>query len=239
MNPDLERLIRLQQLDSSAEQGRRQLAEEPNQQRALDDRLTAARDHVAAAKTALAEGQTARRELDKSLGVVQGRLSKFKGQLMEVKTNREYTAMQHEIATAERDVSAIEDKLLEHMMAADEVQADLKNAEQHLKREEAEIETARRELSQRINHTRQELERVLASRNEIVSTIPSALLATFETVARRRGIAVTEARQGLCAICNVRLRPQVFNEIRRNDSIIQCDNCSRILYFVANVPAGA
>ena len=32
--------------------------------------------------------------------------------------------------------------------------------------------------------------------------------------------------------CHVKLRPQIFNEVRRNDSLIQCDSCSRILYHV-------
>ena len=45
-------------------------------------------------------------------------------------------------------------------------------------------------------------------------------------------IAVAEARDGLCVVCHVRLRPQVFNEVRRNDGIVQCDSCTRILYYV-------
>ena len=49
---------------------------------------------------------------------------------------------------------------------------------------------------------------------------------------RRNGIAVAEARDGICTICHVRLRPQVFNTVLRNDQIIQCDSCQRILYFV-------
>ena len=63
--------------------------------------------------------------------------------------------------------------------------------------------------------------------------IDPALLRTFESVARRRnGIAMAEARDGICTICHVRLRPQVFNTIRRNEEVIQCDSCQRILYFV-------
>ena len=59
------------------------------------------------------------------------------------------------------------------------------------------------------------------------------MLDTFERVAQRRnGIAVAEARDGICTICHVRLRPQVFNTVRRNEQIIQCDSCNRILYFV-------
>ena len=52
----------------------------------------------------------------------------------------------------------------------------------------------------------------------------------FEQVAKKRnGIAVAEARDGICTICHVRLRPQVFNTVRRNEAIPQCDSCNRIL----------
>jgi hypothetical protein len=56
---------------------------------------------------------------------------------------------------------------------------------------------------------------------------------------RRGGVAVAEARDGICTICHVRLRPQVFNTIRRNDEIIQCDSCQRILYFVPKAAEGS
>jgi predicted nucleic acid-binding Zn-ribbon protein len=66
------------------------------------------------------------------------------------------------------------------------------------------------------------------------------VLSTFEIVARRRnGIAVTEARDGICTTCHVRLRPQVFNTVRRNEAILQCDSCQRILYFAPKVVADA
>ena len=47
----------------------------------------------------------------------------------------------------------------------------------------------------------------------------------------RQGIAVAEAVDGHCSICHVRLRPQVYNTILRNEAIVQCDHCQRILYF--------
>ena len=62
----------------------------------------------------------------------------------------------------------------------------------------------------------------------------------FERVAHgRKGVAVAEARDGLCVVCHVRLRPQIFNEVRRNDHLIQCDSCTRILYYVPPAPAHA
>jgi uncharacterized protein len=71
----------------------------------------------------------------------------------------------------------------------------------------------------------------------VAARISGDALEVFERVARgRKGVAMAEARDGLCTVCHVRLRPQVLNEVRRNTSIIQCDSCTRILYFV---PAAA
>ena len=85
-----------------------------------------------------------------------------------------------------------------------------------------------------------ELERTAGARDALAAEIDRAVLATFEQVARgRKGIAVAEARDGMCMICHVRLRPQVFNEVRRNDAIIQCDSCRRILYFAGESSVAA
>jgi predicted nucleic acid-binding Zn-ribbon protein len=53
---------------------------------------------------------------------------------------------------------------------------------------------------------------------------------------KRNGIAVAEARNGICSVCHVRLRPQVFNTVLKNEAIVQCDSCNRILFFI---PAAA
>src|SRR5205085_9430105 len=100
MHADLQRLIKLQDLDLAAEAARKRIAEIPLAQQALDARVAAKNAVVAAVKDRIAQAQNARREIEKDLAVVQGRLSKFKGQLMEVKTNKEYQAMQKEMAVA-------------------------------------------------------------------------------------------------------------------------------------------
>ena len=98
MNPDLERLIALQRLDSAAQDAERRLAEEPERHKAIDTRLDDKSQLVSAAKEHLTASQNARRALEKEVSVHQGRLSKFREQAMAVKTNQEYHAIQHEIA---------------------------------------------------------------------------------------------------------------------------------------------
>jgi predicted nucleic acid-binding Zn-ribbon protein len=46
---------------------------------------------------------------------------------------------------------------------------------------------------------------------------------------------VAEAKDEHCQECNVRLRPQVYSELRLGKKIIRCDSCSRILYYQSSV----
>src|SRR5207248_7649415 len=136
-----------QQLAAAPHDGQRRLAEEPDRQKALDARLDAARQQVAGTKARLADSQTARRTLEKDVAVHQGRLSKFRDQLMSVKTNQEYQAMQKEIEFAQGGVKEIEDKVLELMLEADELTAALKRAEAELASETKAVDADRRAMA--------------------------------------------------------------------------------------------
>ena len=133
MNPDLTRLIRLQHLETTADDARRRIADYPARTQALDARLENAREAVAGMKAKLAAASDKRRIEEKEVAGVQTRLAKYKDQLLEVKTNREYTAMLHEIETAQNDIRTREDRILEVMMETDELNAAIKKTEAELK----------------------------------------------------------------------------------------------------------
>ena len=234
MSPDLERLIKLQHLDSRIDEARRTIAAQPERLAAADARLAAARQVVDAAKARLKDSQESRRALEKDAALYQGRLDKFKDQLSAVKTNREYQAMQHEIATAQQDLGAAEEKVLERMMEADALTASVKEAEATLAAQQKEIDAEKKALAEELTATEQLLEDTTAARAALVKELEPRLVALFEQVSRvRKGVALASAtREGLCSACHVRLRPHVFQQVRANDTIIQCDSCNRILYYV-------
>jgi hypothetical protein len=237
MHPDLERVIALQKLDTAANDAQRQLADEPERVRVLDSRLENAKQQLAGAKERLAANQSARREIEKEVAVHQGRLSKFREQAMAVKTNQEYHAVQKEIGFAQGEIKTLEDRILERMLEADELTAGSKRAEKALGDEQKAIDAERKALAAEHAELRTSVDRIGKERSALVAQMDREVMAIYDLVANRRhGIAVAEARDGICTICHVRLRPQVFNTIRRNNAIIQCDSCQRILYFV---PAAA
>ena len=233
MLPDLKLLIELQALDSAAERLRRRMADIPAEQAALDSRLAELTGVVASVKERIAASQTARREIEKDLAAVQTRLSKYKDQLMEVKTNKEYHAMQTEIAAAETVVRREEDRLLERMEEAETLAAELKTAEAALKTGTSEVAASRKQMDSERASTEAELGKTTDERSRVAASVSAPVLALFERVSKhRKGLAMSEARDGLCTQCHVRVRPQVYNDLRRNETVIQCESCSRILYFV-------
>jgi predicted nucleic acid-binding Zn-ribbon protein len=239
MLPDLQHLIHLQEIDSAIERARRRITEIPGAQQALESRAAERAAAVQAVKDRIAATGVTRRELEKEVAAVQGRLSKYKDQLMAVKTNKEYQAMQTEIATAEGLVRSQEDRLLELMEVSEKEATDLAAAEAAMHTEQVQIAAAQTALEAEKGTQDAELQRLTAERAAALAQISPESLAIYQRVAHgRKGVAVAEARDGLCVVCHVRLRPQVFNEVRRNAAIVQCDSCTRILYYVpAPAPA--
>jgi predicted nucleic acid-binding Zn-ribbon protein len=238
MHADLERVIALQHLDTAAAEARRKLAEGPERDKTFDTRLADAKQRVDDAKAKLAANSDARRTIEKEVAVHQGRLSKYRDQAMAVKTNQEYHAIQHEMAHAQGEIKKHEDAILERMLEADELTATIKAAEADLAAQQKAIDAERVKMKAEDAERHKVLEQLVADRIALVAQIDKQVLATYERVAaNRHGIAVADAHDGICSVCHVRLRPQVANIVRRNDSIVLGDSCQRILY--AQLPGAA
>jgi predicted nucleic acid-binding Zn-ribbon protein len=239
MNADLEHLIRLQALDLELQALQRTIDSEADRQRDLEAGLESQRTALAEARERLTTIQQARRLIEKDLAQVQTRLSRYRDQLMAVKTNKEYHAMQSEISTAEAEVRRFEDQILEGMVEADDLHALVRAAEQALAKAETDTRTGVQTLAAETAAARQRLGQAAAARQDVASSMAGPLLALFEHIARNRGTVVVQAVDGHCSVCHVRIRPKVYQDVRRNDMIIQCDSCQRILYYALPVtPAG-
>jgi predicted nucleic acid-binding Zn-ribbon protein len=234
MSPDLQQLIDLQNLETAIEEAKRRIAAHPQRVADADARLAHAKEALETARQRLKAGQEARREQEKEAATFQSRLSKFKDQLSAVKTNREYQAMQLEIETAQKELGIVEERVLERMMEADALSAEIKKAEQALAAEQKAVEAEKKALAEELVTVEAALNEATERRQALVKSLPPPLVALFDQVSRaRKGLAIAVAtRDGLCSACHVRLRPQTFQEVRRNDQIIQCSSCNRILYYI-------
>jgi uncharacterized protein len=243
MDAQIQRLVHLQTLDVRLAELRSRLHAIPAQLAAVDGRVNAARQQIASAKEALTASLKDRKKYEMDVDSWKEKARKYRDQSFEVKTNEAYKALQHEIQHAETQVAQAEDRLLERMVAGEQYEREVKGAEASVKTVESEAQSERQKIQAEQASLQQELQSKEAERREIASEIPEELLDTYERVAgRRHGIGLAEVREEACSLCGVRIRPHVFQELRRSDSreIFQCESCTRILYYVEPpVPAAA
>jgi predicted nucleic acid-binding Zn-ribbon protein len=231
MNPDLEKLVRLHHAEAELKRVESGLAEIPHLRKEIDDRLARDRSRLDAAKAALEVSQKARKQNEASVQDLETKRSKYKGQLMEVKTNKEYTAVLHEIEGVERDIRAREDVILEEMEKAEALAQEVKREEADFKGVEADAKKEKAELDARAAKLEAEAQRGRGERDAVAASVPEDPLALYARVAKQRGFAVAEARDDMCQACHVRMRVQIWVEVKKNEQLFQCESCSRILYF--------
>lgn len=239
MNPDLERLIRLQRAETELKRVESELAEAPRQKAQLDDHLAEERRRLDVARDALAVSQKARRQFEGELQDLETKRSRYKGQLMEVKTNKEYTAMLHEIEAVEREIRGREDLILAEMEKTEALTSETKREEVTFKEVESRYRDEGRALEARAEALKTESSRRAAERDAVAATVPQDLRELFQRVAKLRGAAVALASDGMCQLCHMKLRPQMYLDLKHNDAVVQCPACSRILFYEPPVPVVA
>ncbi len=232
VHSELQTLVQLQELDLRANQINQRIKQIPEELKQLDEFQEASKRILDRSATALEESRKERKRLENDVEVLRQRLSKYKGQLMSVKTNKEYQAMLHEIEMTEQAISQAEDRILERMIADDDLDKQAREAENELARKQQELDLKRKELDDFVASTANELQRLEKERQELEAALPAELLAMYHRIATaRNGLALAPVRDHSCQACHVMLRPQLLNDVKANQRIIRCESCNRILYY--------
>ena len=232
MNSDVRNLVALQDVEQKIAGLQKQISEIPVKIQSLQDelrRLKQTHEQRVAHSQELAKK---RRTYEGEVDMLRSKLSKLKDQLMTVKTNKEYTAMLHEIQGAETQIRSEEDKILEFMEEGEQLDKELKSANKDLDHRYAEIQNSVRVLEQSVPELESEVARLQQQRQAMEGGVAAELLARYRRIAdARKGMGLAEAKDELCTACHVRIRPQVYADLRQTDNVHVCDSCSRILYL--------
>jgi predicted nucleic acid-binding Zn-ribbon protein len=231
VNPDLRNLIALQDLEIKITSLQKQVADIPSIIQGFENDLRCSRESHEERVTRSKELANRKRSLEGDVDLSRSKLSRLKDQLMAVKTNKEYTAMLHEIQMAENQIRSEEDKILEIMEEMENKESDLKGAELEMRKKDAELQESIRKTSESAPQMQAELEKLRMEKARMESQIGADLLSRYRRIAdARKGIGLAEAKDELCSVCHVRIRPQMYAELFRTDNIHSCDSCSRILF---------
>ncbi len=231
MHPDIQRLQQLQVADREIARLNAEIAALPKRVAAIEEQLADARKRKSEAETAIKTGESNKRKHETAIQDLQQKISKYRDQMLAVKTNQEYKALTQEVEYAQQGIRDHEDKILEQMVSAESLTANLKRAEADLKAETAEIEREKAAARARTEEDEKLLKEWKGKRDTLRSAIQEGTLRQYDRVLKLRGTALAEAIDHKCGVCQVMLRPQVYNDVRTNEQIIICDSCHRILWY--------
>jgi uncharacterized protein len=231
MLPELQNLLELQKADREILRLNEEIAALPKKVAAIEEKLAGTKAVLEKAKAAVKTDDAARRKYESTIQDLQQKISKYRDQMLDVKTNDQYRALQHEIDFSSQEIRATEDKILELMMNAETREKQVKAAEAELKEETAEIEKEKTEARERTAEDEKQLKEWSTKREGFRAGVPADLLRHYDRVLKLRKTGLSEVRDHKCMACQVMLRPQTYNEVRSGSQVIICDSCQRILYF--------
>jgi predicted nucleic acid-binding Zn-ribbon protein len=231
MLPDIENMLKLQEADKNIRRLQDEIAELPKRVAVIEQKLAGTKAQLEKTQAAIKGDEASRRKYDSTISDLRGKISKYRDQSLDVKTNEQYKALLHEIQFAEKEIGATEDKILELMVNADLRDKEVKAAQAELKAETAEIEKEKEQARQRTAEDEKQLTEWRAKRDGFRTGIGEDLLRHYERVSKFRGSGISEVRDHKCMACQVMLRPQTYNEVRSGTNTVVCDSCQRILYF--------
>ena len=236
MVPDLKLAIQLQDLDRHIGRLQHEIASLPKHIAVIEKALESHIRKLEADRAALVANQRERKHLESEIQVQEQKISKFRDQMLQAKTNEQYAAFGHEIEFCETEIHKSEDRILDRMTESEALEQNVKAAEAALNSEKQQVEAEKQAARQRTSEDQKQLQKLRAERQQAAAAMSPSILSAYERIRRtRKGIAVAEAVDGGCSACHMALRLQFFQELRMSDQVMFCESCGRIVYF--NPPA--
>jgi len=236
----IQNLLELQQVDTRLRDVQAKLEAIPKKTADVEARVATARAELEKSNAAKLAALKDRKKYELDVEQWKEKVRKYRDQGSQIKTNEAYKALQHEVQMGEEEIAKAEDRLLEQMVAAEEYDRKIKASEKALKEVE---EAARSELA-KFGAEKSEAEKqaaaVTAERNRLVADVPEDMLDHYTRIAKKHGgVSLAEVKDEKCSACGMRVRPHVFQEMRRagSEQVFHCETCTRILYYVEPPPA--
>src|SRR6267378_2507962 len=213
MLPDIDKLLELQVADKEIRRLQDEVAALPKRVAVIEQKLAGTKAQLEKAQSAAKGDEANRKKFEAAIKDLQAKISKYRDQSLDVKTNEQYKALLHEIQFAEQEIRLNEDRILEVMV--------------NVEAREKEKEDARKVTAE----DQKKLSEWNAKRDALRQGISEDILRQYERVAKFRGSGLAEVRDHKCMGCQVKLRPQTYNEVRNGEKVMVCESCSRVYYF--------
>ena len=227
----METLLLVQDRDMRIARIEREKRELPRRISRVDEEVAEEVERLEKNKEAYRHVESERKRLELEIMAAEEKVRRWQGQLLEIKKNDEYKALNHEIEQARLAAGGIEDRVLELMETQDQMRAEVARTEAAIDEARSRGVMRKAELSERAARLDDELARLAAERRDLAGEVTPDLLRLYERILQSKGdTAVVAVVKGICQGCHLRVTPQVAMDALRQDRTARCDNCGRLLY---------
>ena len=231
MKEQIEMLVELQKLDSEIFDRKKVLDEVPIRIKELEDELEAKSASLKGQEEGLKKLKISQKQKEMDLETKEQGIKKHQGQLHQIKTNKEYSALEKEIASLKADNSLLEEEIIKLLDQTDEMQKAVSGEREALEVEKKKAAEEKKKIEAEKNKSQAELNDLNAKRLEFVKNVDPGILPKYERILRSKmGVAVVSIAGDACGGCNMSLPPQVINEVKLRAAFVFCENCARILH---------
>ena len=231
MKEGLDILYALQQKDDQLKEIESIIKEIPLQIKALETERDARSEMIEKAKKKLQNNVEDRKKLEREIAAIKDKIVKYKDQMKKVTTNKEYQGFSNEIKFEETNITAVEEKIIEKMVEADEIMGIIRETESEFNKIAAEYNLKIKDMNSHLEYQKNKLSEETKNKKELRAKVATNLLKAYDNLfVKKAGKVVSFVQTDFCGVCNIKIRPQVLSELVISNDVLICESCGRILF---------
>jgi predicted nucleic acid-binding Zn-ribbon protein len=228
----LELLWELQEIDLDLKHIKEERERYPKEIKKLDEKKNIEKEKMQKEKERIELLEKERRQKEGHLNLEQEKIKRAEGRMFEVKTNKEYQALLSEVDTIKEAISREEEEILKVLDEIDELKKSLSKREKEVAVVLEKVEAEKKIIQEKMVQDDEIWKKRMERREVLTKQLESKLYKLYNTLKeKRQGVGVVSVKHETCQGCFVNVPPQMFIEVQKNNALIRCPNCNRILYW--------
>ena len=234
MKEQLELLCELQEIDLDLQNIQEGRVRYPKDLKRLDEKCQIEKERIQKEKEKVELLEKERRKKEGNLSLEQEKVKRTEGHMFEVKTNKEYQALLSEIDASKETNSREEEEILRLMEEIDEVKRNLGKREKEVTAILEKIEGEKKRIQEKMAQDDVGWKKQMERREILTRQMEKNLFRLYNTLKEKRQVGVVRVKNETCQGCFLNIPPQTYIEVQKNNALIQCPHCNRILFFEGN-----
>ncbi len=231
MKEGLNLLLNLQQKDDQIKNIETIIKEIPLRIQQMEKERDKKAEMVELAKKKMQANLEDRKKIEHEISVIKEKIKKYREQMKKVTTNKEYQGFISEIQFEENSINAQEEKIIEKMVEADEIVAEITQIEKEYAEIAASYNLKIGELKSHLDFNQKKIQEEREKRQVLQDKVEKDLVRVYHNLYQRKlGKVISIVETEFCGVCNLKIRPQLLSELITTSDLLICENCGRILY---------